>query len=130
VPVSIVTRGGTATRTAPRAARIAVPITAVRIIRKGRFSISNDVVVRVGTARKLDGLGRGRRFTATYDYRPRAFGGPAVGYGRAVSCAGAGAGGLRSVLERAFRSAYNILRTRIVWLIAERKSSSEIALVS
>jgi len=37
VPVSIVTRGGAATRAA---ARIAVPIT---IVRNGRLSISNDV---------------------------------------------------------------------------------------
>jgi len=54
-------------------------------------------------------------------------GGPAGGFGRAVLCARTGAGGVRSFTERHFSSAYSILRTRIVWVTCERKSSSEIA---
>src|SRR6266550_4118508 len=59
VPVSIVTRGGAATRAAPSAARIAVPI------KNGRLSISNDAVARCELQRT--------DYTElqTDDYRPR-----------------------------------------------------------
>src|SRR6266478_5055638 len=68
--------------------------------------------------------------TATYDYRPRAVGWSAVGFGLADLCERFGAGGVPSLTRRHFRRAYNILRTRIVWVTSERKSFSEMALVS
>src|SRR6266404_2141471 len=118
VPVSIVTRGGAAARAAPSAARIAAPI------KNGRLGTPNDAVARCELQRTTT------RELQTDDYRPGADGVSAVGLGRAGSCARAGAGGVRSAPERHFRSAYNIFRTRIVWVTSERKSFSEMALVS
>src|SRR6266404_5893977 len=91
VPVSIVTRGGAATRAAPTAARMAV------LIRNGRLGTPNDAVARCELQRTTT------RELQTDDYRPRAVGGSAVGSGRAVLCARAGAGDGRSATGRHFR---------------------------